>query len=51
MYERRKDSKNKGQISRQKYFIKNKKGLKFSYAKVTLIQVKDTGKSADTEIE
>jgi hypothetical protein len=34
MYERKKYSKNNGQISRQKYYIKNKNGLKFPYAKV-----------------
>lgn len=34
MYERKKGSKNKGQISRQKYYIKNEKGLKFPHAKV-----------------
>jgi len=34
MYERKKGSKNNGQISRQKYYIKNKIVLKFPYAKV-----------------
>lgn len=34
MYERKKSSKNNGQTSRQKYYFKNKKGLKFPYAKV-----------------